>query len=233
MGVILRICIATTFLIALTTAAFAEDNLLYQNMTDLNPRVGVSVTAYIGDPLINQFDGQYEECVIPKFSESRYVIGGGIIIKSEIPICKTESSQKNYYPRYGTFNGAAGVVPVHISYNTRRNGSVYLCVTSMGMNAVCTSDRPPSDVVFEKRFVQRNGSVARRLEFFSKSGNVLKLVYSERSTDSPNPTVSRELPIDLNDGSTIRYKGAVIQIENINSTSIQYTILNGFDASNN
>lgn len=229
----MRDCIAAIFLISTATTASAEEVALYQNRTELNPQVGVSVTAYLGDPLIRQIEGQYADCIVPKFSKSHAKLGGAIIIKADIPICKTDATKKYYYPTYGTFNGAQGVVPVDISYTPRRNGSVALCVTALGMNVVCTSDHAPSDVAFEKRFIQRSGTISRRIEFLSKSGNLLKLSYQETTPETPNPTVARELPIDLSEGLIVRYKGAAIQIEKVDSTSITYTILSGFDAPGN
>jgi hypothetical protein len=230
---ILKPCVVAMLLTASANMVSAEDVALYQNRTELKPQTGVAVTAYLGDPLINQIDGQYADCIVPKFSETHAKLGGAIIIKADIPICKTDASKKYYYPSYGTFNGAQGVVPVDIAYTPRRNGRVSLCVTALGMNVVCTSDHAPSDIAFEKRFIQRSGTIAKRLEFLSKSGNLLKLSYQETIAETPNPTITRELPIDLSDGLVVRYKGAVIQIEKADSTSITYTVLSGFDSANN
>lgn len=226
-------CIAAILLTAWATTVSAEDLVLYQNRTELNPQTGISTTAYLGDPLIKQIDGQYADCIVPKFSETHAKLGGAIIIKADIPICKTDASKKYYYPSYDTFNGAGGVLPVDIAYTPRRNGKVSLCVTTSGMNVVCTSDHAPGDIAFEKRFIQRNGTIAKRLEFLSKSGNLLKLSYQETIAETPNPTVTRELPIDLSEGLVVRYKGAVIQIEKADSTSITYTVISGFDSANN
>jgi hypothetical protein len=80
-------------------AAHAAEKVMYQVITDNKPDVGLSTTVYLGDRMLEQRLGQYQECIVPKFSEEKKVaLGmGAVIIKAGEPLCKRAANSKDGY----------------------------------------------------------------------------------------------------------------------------------------
>ena len=78
------------------SAAHAGEKVMYQEITDNKPDVGVSMTVYLGDRMLEQRHGRWQECLIPKFESNKTMIGATFIVKSGEPICKATPSSKKY-----------------------------------------------------------------------------------------------------------------------------------------
>lgn len=78
--------------------AQAAEKAMYQELTDNKPDMGVSTTVYLGDRMLEQRRGQYQECIIPKFSsDSKDFIGiNHFIIKANEPLCRPSLSEEKY-----------------------------------------------------------------------------------------------------------------------------------------
>ncbi|HBZ2491248.1 TPA: hypothetical protein MG808_27335, partial [Klebsiella pneumoniae] len=79
-----------------------------------------------------------------------------------------------------------------------------------------------------------SNSLVKTIEYNGKSSNTLKFTYREFSHDMARPAYTTDFTVDLSDGTqTVAYKGAKLKINKADNSSINYTIINGFDSVNN
>jgi len=68
------------------------------------------------------------------------------------------------------------------------------------------------------------------LEYSGKSGSVLKFTYSEFIEGLARDAFTREFTVDLNEGNTGAYKGAVFEVLEATNANITYKIIRHFPA---
>lgn len=90
--------IAGAILLMVSSVAHAGERVMYQEITDNKPDVGVSTTVYLGDRMLEQRHGRWQECLIPKFDSNKTMIGTVFIVKSGEPLCKSTPKSKNMMP---------------------------------------------------------------------------------------------------------------------------------------
>ena len=78
------------------------------------------------------------------------------------------------------------------------------------------------------RYEVIENTLQRSLEYAGKNGNLLKFIYSEFKDNLARDAFTREFQIDLNEGSTGAYKGAVFEILNADNASVTYKIIRHF-----
>lgn len=71
-------------------------------------------------------------------------------------------------------------------------------------------------------------SFRQELIYNGKSGNTLKFLYREYSTDLLRAPFSQEIQYDLNDGPTIGFKGVRIEVVEATNTRFRYRVLSSF-----
>ncbi len=216
-------------LVSLSGTAIAADKVMYKEITDNKPDVGVSTTVYLGDRMLEQRTGQYQECIVPKFSDEKAVAFGmgAIKIKAGEPLCKkTSNSDEGYwsitYDSYVYYVQGGGGYRAPIKIKTRGK-NIQPC-----MQTVCLPIRSISEFETGPYFVYTFNSIQQVIEYSGRSGDILKFTYSEFSDGFARQAFTREFQVDLSGGSIAAYKGAVIEIESATNTSITYKVVRNF-----
>ena len=169
------------FLLVSGSIAQAGEKAMYQDVTDNKPDMGVSVTVYLGDRMLEQRRGQYQECVVPKFSSAEKYMGMGLfIIKSGEPLCRSAPSSKYYTAQYVNYPNPKA--PGSYEVNIKEKGTeLKFCMHYMGMDAYCTKGKTRADISTEPFFVYRPNSLQQTIEYSGRNGDNLKFTYSEFS----------------------------------------------------
>lgn len=236
MGIFVRLKLFTFSVAALacvmtSTVSVARDIVMYQQVTDNKPDIGVSTTVYLGDRMLQQRRGQYQECIVPKFDYQKSMnLGmGRFVVKSGQPICKKEPNSKNYTPNYVNWIGGTNVqLTYDIALKQDDSGLLNICISSMGAKWGCTKDKTPQDYEGEPYFLHNVNSLQQTIEYAGRSGSVLKFIYSEFQDGFARQAFTREFQADLNEGNVAAYKGAVIEIESATNASITYKVVRNF-----
>lgn len=209
-------------------AAQAAEKVMYQDVTDNKPDVGVSTTVYLGDRMLEQRHGQYQECVVPKFNSAEKYMGMGLfIIKSGEPICKSTQSSKYYTAHYVNYPDPKAPGSYEVSIK-EKGSELKFCMHYMGMDAYCTKGKTLADVSTEPFFVYSPNSLQQTIEYAGRNGDVLKFIYSEFSDGYARQAFNREFQVDLTQGKIAAYKGAIIDIESATNSSITFKVVRNF-----
>lgn len=215
------------FLLVSGSKAHAAEKVMYQEITDNKPEVGVSSTVYLGDKMLEQRRGQYQECIIPKFDSTKSVNLGmaSVIVKSGVPVCKPSSSAKNYISTYVNWTPD---FQYDFTLKEGPNEELNICVTNMGMKAGCTKNKRRSDYDTAPYFVYSINSFQQVIEYAGRNGDNLKFTYSEFTDGYARQAFTREFQVDLTQGKVAAYKGAIIEIESATNSSITYRVVRNF-----
>lgn len=214
--------------IAVHANAVAGDKIMYQEITDNKPEIGISTTVYLGDRMLQQRRGQYQECIIPKFSsEAKDLLGvNHFVVKANEPICRPSLNEKKYIANtyHNYFNSAGGGFGDYkINYKPIGSRNFKLC--SQGL---CTDDMDLSQIDSSPFFVYSINTFQQTIEYGGRSGDVLKFTYSEFTDGFSRQAFNREFQVDLSQGKVAAYKGAVIEIESATNSSITYKVVRNF-----
>jgi hypothetical protein len=209
------------FLIASGSVAHAGEKVMYQEITDNKPDVGVSTTVYLGDRMLEQRHGRWQECLIPKFESNKTTIGTVFIVKSGEPICKSTIKSK----KYDAVSYVNGVVrPWEVNFKPLAGNQFKLCAAG----AICTDPRDLSDIEAGPWFVYNKSLFQQTIEYGGRSGDILKFTYSEFTDGYARQAFTREFQVDLTQGKVAAYKGAIIEIESATNSSIIYKVVRNF-----
>lgn len=206
-------------------AALASDPVMYQEITDNKPDVGVSTTVYLGDRMLEQRQGQWQECIIPKFTEEKsFGFGTRGIIKSGQPICKVNQGDKaeyrpHSYPNW--FANGSWTGPFSLKFEIKAGNCRF-------HNGVKFDWHPCEQFDSSPFFVFRENSFQQTIEYAGRNGDILKFTYSEFADGYARQAFTREFQVDLSQGNVAAYKGAVIEIENATNSSITYKVVRNF-----
>lgn len=194
---------------------------MYQQITDNKPDVGVSSTVYLGDRMLEQRRGRWQECIIPKFSSNKTMLGTSFIVKAGEPICKSDPKAKKY-DAVSYVNG--GIVPWQVNFKPQKDGQFKLCAAG----AICTDPRPLTEIDAGPWFIYDKNLFQQTIEYGGRNGDILKFTYSEFSDGYARQAFTREFQVDLTQGKVAAYKGAIIEIENATNSSITYKVVRNF-----
>lgn len=224
----LKNLMAAALSLSVSTTAWAAEKIMYQEITDNKPDVGVSATVYLGDRMLVQRRGEYQECVVPNFNSAEKYMGMGLfIIKSGEPLCKSTPSAKYYTAHYVNYPDPKAPGSYEVSIKDK-GVELKFCMHFMGMDAYCTKGKTRADVSLEPFFVYSPNSFQQTIEYGGRSGDVLKFTYSEFSDGFARQAFTREFQVDLSQGNVAAYKGAVIEIESATNSSITYKVVRNF-----
>jgi hypothetical protein len=212
--------ITSLFLLISGTAAHAGEKVMYQAITDNKPNVGISATVYLGDRMLEQRRGRWQECIVPKFSSNKSILGTSFIVKADEPICKAGPKAKKY-DAVSYVNG--GVVPWQVNFKPQKNGQFKLCAIS-----ICTDPRNLSEIESGPWFIYDKNLFQQTVEYGGRSGDILKFTYSEFTDGFARQAFTREFQVDLTQGKVAAYKGAIIEIESATNSSITYKVVRNF-----
>jgi hypothetical protein len=211
--------------------AFADDSLFINSdnpkpwveSNESTPKIEVESKVYLGDRMILQRFGFYEECLESKINFSKSKVGYDYVIKNGGVMCKKIPDKKYiYHPEWQNTMGP-NPMPIHLKVgkkiNLKMNG---WSIKKFSRDEFRESFQP---VV---RYVTKVNSLQRSIEYAGKNGNLLKFIYSEFKDNLARDAFTREFQIDLNEGSTGAYKGAVFEILNADNASVTYKIIRHF-----
>ncbi len=149
-------CLAGLTAPTITSATYAQGVVMYQQVTDNKPDVGVSTTVYLGDRMLQQRHGQYQECIVPKFDLQKSMNLGmaRFIVQSGKPICKISPEENYYTPNYINWIGGSDVRSTYnVALVDKGDGFLNICIVSMGVKSGCTKDKRREDYESEPYFV--------------------------------------------------------------------------------
>jgi hypothetical protein len=209
-------------LLASASVGQAAEKVMYQEITDNKPDVGVSTTVYLGDKMLQQRRGQWQECVVPNFNSEKSLIGFNFVVKSGEPICLTSIKSNRYISSYtNVFQGPYTYnKPVKIK---NKNNQIQLCAVD-----ICTDWVELSQFNTDPYFVYTVNSIQQVIEYAGRNGDNLKFTYSEFLDGYARQAFTREFQVDLTQGKVAAYKGAIIEIESATNSSITYKVVRNF-----
>ena len=231
---IMKIILAT-FIIFFSTSLISNEVQLYKKVSDNIPKVEVENTVYMGDRMLEQRTGMFSECLTPLFSDEKRKLGGWVLsIRANEPLCKYKEKDKGYYPSY--INGVSPSdmddvedVIYEVRLKGKKEGKYKICLVLAGLNAHCVKKLSSDDYKFETVFVFEKDSLQRVIEYAGKKGTIIKFIYSEFKDNMARDAFTREFEIDLNEGTTVAYKGAIFEIIEANNATIKYKVIRHFE----
>ena len=219
-------------LVAATASLFAgaangSEKVMYQEITDNKPDVGVSVTVYLGDRMLEQRRGEYHDCIVPKFDMNKPVNFGAatVYVKRGVPICKLSASDKNYATSYVNWTPNWKYA---FALKPGGDDELNICIAVGFIKAACSTGKHKSDFDANPYFVYNENSFQQTIEYSGRNGDILKFIYSEFSDGFARQAFTREFQVDLSQGKVAAYKGAVIEIDSATNSSITYKVVRHF-----
>ncbi|HGP3622915.1 TPA: hypothetical protein ACLH5A_004719 [Yersinia enterocolitica] len=188
----------------------------------ISPEKGTTNTAYMGDPIIKSATGYKTEIIslgdasgsLSAIKKGTYCHTGNNIFAN--PIDKSSVGLKNLYGvvvnavNYVTYDKVKNTVspPNGTSYNSNEISIKY------SQNGLCLI----------------SDSLERTIEYNGKSAATLKFTYREFSKNMARAAYTTDFSADLPDGDgVVSYKGAKFKVNKADNSSINYTVINGFD----
>lgn len=204
---------------------------LYTLIDNSIPKIGEETEVYLGDRMLLQRTGMFKECIRPDFFASNTItIYHTYKIEHDKLICKN-SPNGNFMPTYINYDGPA---TSRDKYNpaiiTKNNENSYsLCIyDNFGQKVLCNENVTFNSLNYGAVFVYSEDSFQQVIEYNGKNGNILNFVYSEYSDGMARQAFTREFKIDLSEGNTVAYKGAILEIIEAGNTKIEYKVVRNF-----
>lgn len=213
----LAMSIACMSSLAISGAAHAGDPVMYQEINESKPDLGVNAKAYVGDRMLYSRSGQFKQCITPRFDALKAILGSNFVVKSGEPLCKGVPSDEKYNPE-NYINGSLGMSQ-KVNYKVKSDGSFQLCANSM-----CTDTMPANALTVGPTFISNKTSVKQSIEYAGGSGGFLKFIYAETG---PQGERIREFQIPEN-STELQYRGAIIQIVKASGSEIEYKVVRSF-----
>jgi len=188
------------------------------------PELNETKTAYLGDKLLTQATGYYGNSL--KLGNASGVYS---VIKAGV-YCKLLSSSERYWSNDSqavSHKNLYGQIINFSSFVTYDQESNEVCPGSQGSG--CYSSSEISSRHTEKDFCSDPNSFQRIIEYNGKTGNILNFTYREFSDDMARQAYTTDFKMDLSDGDTISYKGAVLKITEADNNQITYSVSRNFN----
>lgn len=189
----------------------------------VEPAVGTTSTASMGDPLIKSSTGYKTELLklgsasgaLSDIKEGTYCHMGNNVYMN--PTEKDAVSLKDLYGRVGSSVN-------YVTYDKAKNSISPPNGTTYDSNEISIKYIPQGLCMVSDSFVQT-------IEYNGKSSNTLKLTYREFSNSMARSAYTTDFTVDLSNGENmVSYKGAKLKINHADNTSINYTIISGFSS---
>lgn len=202
----------------------SDDKVLYEEITDNKPAIGIASEVYLGDRMLTQATGAWRECITMKTTLQKTQMGYTATYKSNEPMCKMNIKDKNYMPTYEIFAGYPNA-PVVWKPKGKRSK---ICIKVVVGTSYCVKKLPEDAVLENVTFIYSNNTFQQSLEYAGRSGDILKFNYSEFTGGFAREAFSREFQVDLADGNVAAYKGAIIEIIDASNLKINYKVIRNF-----
>jgi hypothetical protein len=222
-----------------------QGNIMNYKTTVLSVTILLSACASTVAPKI-----KYDNVSIPKLNEpSVAYLGDNLLLNatgyyvtsieiSEVDAFAADIQGGTFYNVPGTIKYASKVdntVTINNGYGqplSNQNWVKYYPAT----NEICPSlglcyDDPEVEINFIKELslVINNSAFQQVIEYNGKSGNILKFTYREFTGHMVRQPYTTNFTMDLNDGNSIGYKGALIKVEEANNNLIKYSVTRNFN----
>ena len=196
--------------------------------------------------MLTQRHGQFKECLAPRKNLSINSRGTGYEFLRGKPVCKIRADDEYYYPNYTLSINCRGIEDVGtcVYFKTQpilfvENESDYeLHIASPKLRefgkpkfykAFQMKGINKKDIEVNKKFfLYTEDTFQQVLEYSGKSGSVLRFTYSEFIEGFARDAYTREFTVDLNEGNTGAYKGAVFEVLEATNANIKYKIIRHF-----
>jgi hypothetical protein len=203
---------------------------LYRPIDDSIPRQGVRTIVMLGDRMLLQRTGQFEDCVVPLFDEERRANLGmaRVTVRRGVPLCKRTEAERNLIPPYPNWNVGMSSEATYDFVLRDRDGGRQLCLRVMGVTSTCFAARPPADYQIGPYFVTAPNAAQQSIEYSGRTGSTLRFTYSESVGGVARDAFTREFQMDISQGNTVAFRGAIIEVEEASNTSITYRVVRNF-----
>jgi len=212
-----------------TLSIQAQNVPVYQNFTSNKPNLNEKNEVYLGDKMLEQAEGSYKACVIPKETKLANKRMYTIEYRANEPMCKMSQNDKDYQPMYDNYrdSGNSNRFPIRIS---TKGNTVTVKYCQMGLCAGKVKFDKSMIEVSDKTFVYAPNSFQQSIEYAGKSGNKLNFTYTEFKSGMSRDAFTRNFQIDLDEGDVAAFKGAIIKIHSATNISIVYEVLRNFQS---
>jgi len=184
----------------------------------------------LGDRMLLQRTGQFESCVVPLFDDERRANLGmaRVTVRRGIPLCQRSEAERNLIPPYPNWNVGTSSEATYDFVLRDREGIRQLCLRVLGVTSTCFAARPPADFQVGPHFVTAPNAAQQSIEYSGRNGSTLRFTYSESIDGQARDAFTREFQMDVSQGNTVAFRGAIIEVEEASNTSITYRVVRNF-----
>jgi len=219
--------------------AVAQEVPMYESTTDNVPKIGVSTEVYLGDRMLIQREGEYRECIIPKYTYEK-TVNSLWRIKAKQPLCKKDANSEVYYASYF-------LVPVCAQKSLPKCNSFIRLLEKTDKYEMHFCEKHPikkgamclrklqikgidkNDIEFSDRyFIYSENTFQQSIEYAGRDGDNLRFTYSEFTDGFARQAFTREFQVDYSKGDVAAYKGAIIKIHDATNVNIVYEVIRNF-----
>ena len=208
----------------------ADNPTAWVKSSESLPEIDKETSVYLGDVMLTQRRGYYQECLKLKINFTKTKAGSNYHIVDGGLICKPSKGSKYYVPDFITVDGDWGSKNMEVVLSEKR-GKINYKVNSWNIKTFTHEEFKQSFVPSVRYEIERN-SFQQTLEYSGKSGSLLKFIYSEFKDTSVGTLAkfpfTREFTVDLNEGNVGAYKGAVFEVLEATNANIKYKIIRHF-----
>jgi len=210
------------------SSVYAVD--LYQQFTENFPPANAEREVYLGDQMFFQRQGQYKDCITPKFDDGVRLLMTDFNVVANKPACKEKPDSKHYMPTYANSIQSGSPYRYKLKLKNKRN-KLKLCFVNTGK--CLKRNLTEEDFDFSPAFIVTSGSSSQKIEYAGKKGNVLTFEYIESKGKSregvgEGRNIVKQFEVDLNEGNVGAYKGAVFEVIEATNAQIKYKIIRHF-----
>jgi len=209
-------CLALLTLLSCVTTA-PQETIKIEPKYYIIPKVGVESISYIGDTLLKEGHTTSQDAI---FLKSNHGTRGWTTFHPSGAyklVGKTDGALIYQYPELEP-TGWGSVYPQIIE---DPDGRVYL-KTNSGRELLEKSEYT------KKKVVQDTDDYEQQLIYIGARGTVLKFTYREFVNDMARPAFTIESTYDIKDDKIIRFKGASLEVIEVDNQSITYILISGF-----
>jgi len=193
-----------------------------------SPDIGKEISVYLGDRMLGQRFGYYEDCLSPNINFSAKKVGAYYHIVKGGLLCDPIGEKNFYLPDHVNVIAAKSSNPYKMKVDIKeKRGKVSYKINGY---TIKTFSKEEFDQSFSEtvRYVIEARSLQKTIEYSGKSGSTLKFIYSEFEDNMARDAFTREFQVDLNEGNIGAYKGSVFEIIEATNSSIKYKVIRHF-----
>ena len=215
----------------------ADQKELYATLTDNIPIIGKTNEVFLGDRMLAQREGRWQECIIPVDTLQRKAdLWAEVVHKGGEPLCKRSATGKKdrYYANYPNYiiRGGMGAAQSHeVQWKPKGNKSKLCLCPPLSFCGNCVKNIRSDQVDEQVTFVYRPNSIQQVIEYTGRNEDMLTFTYSEFRNGYALEAYNRQFQVDLAKGNVIAFKGAVLEVLEATNVQISYKVIRNFSES--